>query len=92
MPEILGEIVFTALLAAFVVLVFSKTGARYEVRDWCDRNGLCKVADMLDCDFCFGFWTCVFTALCLSVLGVLPLSGYVALIPLCAAPITRFLL
>lgn len=84
----MNDIFVVALLAAFVILLLGKTGARERMRNWCDRNGAGKIADMLECDFCLSFWTCVAVFVIMwSFCG-----GHCFIVPLCAAPVTRYLI
>lgn len=87
MPTIY-QIVILALIAAFIVLVMSKTEARYKLRDRCDEKGLKQIAKMLDCDFCFGFWSAVVVAIVITI--VTADVGWLVS-PFLSAPITRFL-
>ena len=87
MPTIY-QIAVIALLAAFIILFLGKTELRIKMRNWCDKEGITIVADMLECDFCLSFWICTCLALGFLVLGY-EISFF---IPFCAAPITRFLL
>lgn len=82
------QIVIVALVAAFIILVLGKTGLRDKIRDYCDKVGIPVVAEMLECDFCLSFWTCVFVALCFWALAWEPHL----LVIFCAPPITRYLL
>lgn len=83
----LYQIIMVALAVAFIVLLLTKTGWRYELRDWFDLKGISLIAKMLDCDFCLCFWA--------SVL----LTAFIAfkepsliVIPIYSTPIARFLL
>lgn len=87
MPTIY-QIIVLALIAAFIVLVMSKTEARYKLRDLCDEKGLKQIAKMFDCDFCFGFWSAVAVAVVITV--VTADAGWLVS-PILSAPITRFL-
>lgn len=84
----MSEICKIALIAAFIILFIGKTGLRYRLRDIFDKIGLTVVADMLDCDFCISFWTCLIVALCLCA-GEYEFS---ILTIICSTPITRMLL
>lgn len=87
MPTIY-QIIVLALIAAFIVLVMSKTEIRYKLRDWCDEKGLKQIAKMFDCDFCFGFWSAVAVAVVITI--VTADIGWL-ISPFLSAPITRFL-
>lgn len=87
MPTIY-QIIVLALIAAFIVLVMSKTETRYKLRDWCDEKCLKQIAKMLDCDFCFGFWSAVVVAVVITI--VTADVGWLVS-PFLSAPITRFL-
>ena len=82
------QAVVIALTAAFVILFLNKTGLRIKFRDYCDKIGISVLADMLDCDFCLSFWTCLVIAMFLWTFGYKPDF----LVLFCAPPITRYLL
>lgn len=67
MPTIYQIIIIT-LAVAFIVLVLDKTSLRYRLRDKCDSKGLNILAELLDCDFCLGFWLAVILSAILSLL------------------------
>ena len=77
-----------ALLAAFVILVLSKTGLRYELRDICDTKKFKYISKMLDCDFCFSFWLAVLIA---SICFAITLQHSWLIAPFLSTPITRLL-
>ena len=83
------QAIVIALMAAFVILFLGKTGLRTKFRDYYDKIGISVLADMLDCDFCLSFWTCLVIAMLLWIL-----FGYKPdfLVLFCAPPITRYLL
>ena len=87
MPTIY-QIIVLALIAAFIVLVMSKTETRYKLRDLCDEKGLKQIANMFDCDFCFGFWSAVAVAIVITIVTA-DIGWLVS--PFLSAPITRFL-
>lgn len=87
MPEIY-TIIEVALVAAFIILFLGKTGLREKARNMCDKHGLTLIADMLDCDFCLSFWTCVG----LTIIYAIATGDASIFIPICASPITRVLL
>ena len=87
MPTLYQAIV-VALIAAFVILFLSKTGLRTKFRDYNDKLGIQLVADMLDCDFCLSFWTCLLITTSLWTIG----WELHILVIFCAPPITRYLL
>lgn len=87
MPTIY-QIVILALIAAFIVLVMSKTETRYKLRDLCDEKGLKQIAKMFDCDFCFGFWSAVVVA---AVITIITADVGWLVSSILSAPITRFL-
>jgi hypothetical protein len=84
----LYQAIIVALIAAFIILFLGKTGLRTKLRDYYDKIGISIIADMLDCDFCFSFWTCLVVAMLLCAFGYKPDF----LVLLCAPPITRYLL
>ena len=87
MPTIY-QIVVLALIAAFIVLVMSKTETRYKLRDLCDEKGLKQIAKMFDCDFCLGFWSAVTIAIVITIITAD--IGWLTT-PILSAPLTRFL-
>ena len=87
MPTLYQAIV-VALIAAFIILFLGKTGLRTKLRDYYDKVGISILADMLDCDFCLSFWTCLVIAMLLWAFDYKPDF----LVLLCAPPITRYLL
>ena len=87
MPTIY-QIIVLALIAAFIVLIMSKTETRYKLRDLCDEKGLEQIANMFNCDFCFGFWSAVAVALVITIITA-DVRWMIA--PILSAPITRFL-
>jgi hypothetical protein len=82
------QTIIVALLAAFIILFIGKTEIRIKLRDFNDKHGLYLIANMLDCDFCLSFWTCLFVTIGVSFIGYRP----DLLVVLCATPITRYLL
>lgn len=88
MPTIY-QIIITALAATFIVLFATVSDARYKIRDWCDTKKLSLIAKMLDCDFCFGFWTNLAIAIIITI--AVQDTNYL-FVPIFSAPITRFLL
>lgn len=82
------QTVIVALLSAFIILVLSKTNIRYKLRDLCDVKKLNYISEMLDCDFCFGFWLAVLIAvICFAI--TLQCNWLIA--PFLSAPLTRLL-
>lgn len=88
MPTIY-QIIILALLASFILLFLTKTGYRYNLRDFYYLAGFLKIAKMLDCDFCFSFWLSLALAILLAIL-YRDLSW--AAVPIFSTPLTRFLL
>ena len=84
----LYQAVVVALIAAFIILFLGKTGLRTKLRDYYDKLGITILANMLDCDFCLSFWTCLVVAMFLWTFGYKPDF----LVLFCAPPITRYLL
>lgn len=87
MPTLYKTII-VALIAAFVILFLGKTGLRTKMRDWCDVHSLKYIGQMLDCDFCLSFWTC----LVVNILAFFITKDFNVLVLMCAPPITRYLL
>ena len=82
------QTIVVALIATFVILLLGKTGLRTKLRDFSDEQGVSLIADMLDCDFCLSFWTCLFIAI-----GFWDACWEPHLLVIfCAPPITRYLL
>lgn len=88
MPEIY-QIVLTALFCAFIILVTSKNGLRYKAQSLCATKGLTLIAQMLDCDFCFGFWLSVIIS---STMFLVTMDTSYIFVPVFSAPLTRFLI
>ena len=82
------QAIVIALMAAFVILFLGKTCLRTKLRDYYDKIGISVLADMLDCDFCLSFWTCLVIAMFLWAFDYKPDF----LVLFCAPPITRYLL
>ena len=81
------QIIEIALTASFIILFLGKTGLREKTRNYFDEKNIIYVANMIDCDFCLSFWTCVCVYILLSIAGG-HLISLMALI--CAAPLTRY--
>ena len=91
MPTIY-QIVSTACMVAFIILVLGRTGMRYTFRDWCDQR--CTeffdlVVKMLDCDLCISFWVAL--ALCILI-AIATLDASFLLVPVFSTPLTRVLI
>lgn len=81
----LTDIIITALLSAFIILLITKIG----LRDFVIEQGPKLISKMFSCDFCLSFWVNVFIALIITAsMGCLSFI----IIPIFAAPITRILL
>lgn len=81
----LTDIIITALLSAFIILLITKIG----LRDFIIGRGPKLISKMFSCDFCLSFWVNVFIALIITAsMGCLSFI----IIPIFAAPITRILL
>ena len=87
MPTIY-QTAIVALLAAFTILVLSKTDIRYKLRDICDTKKLKYISKMLDCDFCFGFWLAVLIAV---ISFAITLQCNWLITPFLSAPLIRLL-
>lgn len=87
MSALLYQAVTIALIAAFVILFAGKTQLRYKMRDYFDLKGMRKVAEMLDCTFCLCWWTCLALFVMAWMLG----WADNPFVPICATPITRYL-
>lgn len=87
MPTLYKTII-VALVAAFIILFLGKTELRTKLRDMCDMHDFKYIAKMLDCDFCFSFWTC----LVISIITFVITKDIDLLIIVCAPPITRYML
>lgn len=82
------QIIVVSLLSAFIILVMNKSEMRDKLRDYNCRIANFKIAKMLECDFCFGFWIAVVIA---TILSVITFDTSWMLVPFMSAPITRFL-
>lgn len=87
MPEIY-QIIVSALLTAFIVLVLNKTQIRWKLRDYLDFKHVKLIPDMLDCDFCLCFWTGIIIMLWFIVFEQ-PVPWF---LPFCSAPLARIFL
>lgn len=85
----LYQITVVALLAAFLISLLGKSGLREKMRNCFDNNKITIIADMLDCDFCISFWTCVVIS---SLCSFITNDYSFIIVPFCATPITRYLL
>ena len=83
------QIILLALLAAFILLLLTKTGWRYALRDYYDLTGFSRIAKMLDCDFCFSFWLSLVLA---TFLAILHRDLAWVITPIFSTSLTRFLL
>lgn len=78
----LTDIIITALLSAFVILLITKIG----LRDFVIEQGPKLISKMFNCDFCLSFWANVFIVLIITAItGCLSFI----IIPIFAAPVTR---
>lgn len=78
-------VLLISLLAAFIILLISKIG----LRDYLINNTKGLLQQLLECDFCLGFWI----AVCISILAAIILKDhYIVFVPFFSSPITRFLL
>ena len=85
MEKYFDYMLFMSLLAAFIILTLTVTGAR----TWVQIHGPKLIVKLFSCDFCISFWTCFL----LSVILIL-ITGRIELIllgPICT-PLTRFLI
>lgn len=87
MPTIY-QIIVISLLSAFVILVMNKSEVRDKLRDYNCRIANFKIAKMLECDFCLGFWVAIVIA---AILSIFTLNASWIFVPVMSAPITRFL-
>lgn len=76
--------IYTALTAAFIILVLNKTG----IRDYLIEHSPKPLSKLFSCDFCLGFWISVILAL---ILAVFFQSLILLYIPILGAPIIRIL-
>lgn len=91
MSEVVCQIIIVALIAAFIILFANKTELRWALRNYFDSYKITRiVANMLDCDFCLSFWTCfIISLIFFAINGNIIL---LVLVPVCAAPITRYII
>lgn len=87
----LHQIIITALLSAFTVIVADKTEIRYKLRDLCciSRIRVPRLVKMLECDFCFGFWIAVIISV---ILAILTNDVNWLITPFMSSPLTRFII
>lgn len=81
----LTDIIITALISAFVILLITKIG----LRDFIIEQGPKLISKMFNCDFCLSFWTNVFIALIMA--ASMECLSFI-IIPILAAPVTRVLI
>ena len=78
-------VVLLALAVTFVIQFVEKSG----YRDWAIDNTKGLLQQMLQCDFCLGFWTGLFFSIILAfVLG----HWWIIFTPVFTTPIIRYLL
>lgn len=77
-----------ALFSAFIILVLSRMGIRYWLRDQCDEIGFTLVAKMLDCDLCLSFWLSLLISVVLVYITLDPSWFFV---PIFATPLIRYI-
>lgn len=88
MPTIY-QIVIIALIAAFIVLTTTKSQIRYQLIDFFVKKKINIFVELLECDFCFGFWT----ALAVSIIFALfTLDFRYLFTPIFASPLIRFII
>ena len=85
----LYQIIVVALATAFIVLFANKSEIRIKLRDYFDIKRIKLLADMLDCDFCFSFWTSLVIAI---TLVTITLDFSYIYVPVFSTSITRFIL
>ena len=81
------QIIITALVSAFIVLLISKLG----FRDYIITRGPSVVSKLFSCDFCLCFWLSVIVSVFLF-LAQSPHDALFIIVPICSTPIARYLL
>lgn len=84
--QFLQSLVFSASLAAFVILFISKIGLRDNI---IMKSPVKLISQLFECDFCLSFWANV----CISILICIAMKDpkYIV-IPFFAAPLTRIMI
>lgn len=81
----LGYIILTAFLAAFIILFIDKIGLRDKIIQEAPK----LISELFSCDFCLSFWTAVLiTVFVVSISG----NSMLCFIPLFSTPLTRILI
>lgn len=78
-------LIYTALAAAFVILLIGKLG----IRDSVIAKAPKLISQLFDCDFCLSFWV---SAILAVILAIFFSELSILFIPIISTPITRILI
>lgn len=78
-------VLFTALTAAFTILLIGKLG----IRNYIIARAPKLISQLFECDFCLSFWISVILAV---ILAIFFSEFSILFIPILSTPITRILL
>lgn len=78
-------VLFTALTAAFTILLIGKLG----IRNYIIARAPKLISQLFECDFCLSFWTSFILAIFLAIFFN---EFNILFIPILSTPITRILL
>lgn len=81
----LDAAIATALIAAFIILLITKTGAR----EWVQVHGSRLISQMFNCDFCLSFWTGFVVS---GGAALITGNPFILLMPILSTPLTRVLI
>lgn len=85
MVDFICAAIIIALIACWVILFITKTGAREYIQVHAPK----LISQMFSCDFCLSWWLCLLLAICFSIGTGNPI---IILCAFCATPITRYYL
>lgn len=83
----LYQIILVALGTTFIIIFLTKTLLRDKLRDFFDNHKLNILAELVECDFCFGFWAAFVISI---ILAIFSQDSRCLFIPLFASPLIRF--
>ncbi len=81
----LSALIYTALTAAFVILLIGKLGIRDDIIARAPK----LISQLFDCDFCLSFWTSLILAV---ILAIFLENTSIIFISVISTPITRILI
>lgn len=85
MIEFVCTAIIIALIACWVILFITKTGAREYIQVHAPK----LISQMFSCDFCLSWWLCLLLAICFSIGTGNPV---IILCAFCSTPIARYYL